>query len=571
MNIKKKYYIWSMVLVAIVFLVWGLFYYYLTELIHKNTQLQLDSAANQIMKDLGDEFYNMEQITFTLSQSETLKSFVAEDHIKAYFLGAAPVDEMLMGTISNQSLIGSIITFNKDGAFYRFRGEQGNTACKRIYYLIRGKDSPEHLIVKTNNARLIGYGSGIYDSSEKRMGSIVVLLDEEAILARLAAYNQPNTVHISVAAKDEIVLSDEKALLGMKTEKARKDAYYSAEKHIGITSFSILITADVGYLKNSTLYFTVVAIITGLALVLSLLIFGYAISKHFFRPMMRVLESVDQLDLSVERNSLPYIGSEEFDKLVSKLNELLRKIDTKNQSIQGAMLLVKNTEIRKQKAMILSLKKQINAHFTVNILNIIRILVSKKELDHAVELCDGLSMLVRYAHDEDEFINIWDEFCILQSYINIMNIRYDNKFDVEIDLDDRLMDYKMPRMLLQPIIENAMVHGYRHAKKNCSINISAKLEEQGISIRIQDEGEGLSKEQVYQLRKQLESPMPEKESIDGIEHVAMSNINRRIGYYYGGEYGISLREVLPRGLEVSIVIGKLPLHPTMVAETNPTE
>lgn len=564
MNIKKKYYIWSILLIAVVFLVWGLFYNYISNLIQKNTQTQLDSAANQIMKDLGGEFYNMEQITFTLSQNETVRSFVSQKNIKEYFFQAGTINEMLLGTISNQSLIGSVITFNKDGAFYRFRGVQGNTACERIYYLMKDKDSPEHLLVKSNGTKLIGYGSGIYDKMENKIGSIVVLLDEEAILSRLTAYNQPNTVHISVAAKNEIVITDTKELLGNTTKNAKEDAYYSAEKHIGITPFSILITADVGYLKDSTLYFTVAAIITGLVLILSFLIFGFAIRKHFFRPMIRVLESVDQLDLSVEPSSLPYIGSEEFDKLVIKLNELLKKIDTKNKRIQEAMLLVKNTEIHKQKAIILSLKKQINAHFTVNILNVIRILVSKKELEHAIELCDGLSMLVRYAHDEDELINIWDEFYILQSYINIMNIRYENKFHVEIDLDDRLMDYKMPRMLLQPIVENSMVHGYRQAKKNCPINIKAKLDENQISICIEDKGEGLSEERFLEVSRQLESECMENEEVNGIEHVALSNINRRIGYYYGKGYGISIKNAVPQGLAVSITIGKSPQNMSLL-------
>ncbi|WP_027400536.1 sensor histidine kinase [Anaerovorax odorimutans] len=558
MNIKKKYYMWSMILIAFVFLVWGIFYYYLTELIQKNTQLQLNNTGNQIMKDLGDEFYNMEQITFTLSQSEMVKAFVSEDSVKEYYLRAQPINEMILGMISNESMIGSVITYNKEGVFYRFLGEQGNTECDKIYYMIRDKESPEHLVIKTKDKRLIGYGSGIYNINNNRIGAVVVLLDEEAILTRLDEYNQPDTLHISVAAKNEIVISDTKELMGKDIQDVRKNAYYYAKKHMGITPFSILVTADIGYLESSKFYFTVAALITGIALVSLLLIFGFAMRKYFFKPMIRVLESVEHLDLEKTPGSLSYIGSEEFDKLVIKLNEMLRKIDTKNKNIQEAMLLVKNTEIKRQKAIILSLKKQINAHFTVNMLNLIRILVTKKELERAVDLCDGLSMLVRYAHDEDEFINIWDEFYILQSYINIMNIRYNNKFEVNFDLDDRLMDYKMPRMLLQPIVENAVVHGYSNFKNKCLIDISAKVEADKISIHIRDEGEGLSEELFSELKLRMENSASEPESTGGIEKVAMININRRIGYYYGDEYGLVLKNVIPHGLEVDIIIGKVP-------------
>lgn len=556
MNIRKKYYLWSALLIVVVFLIWSLFYFYLAQLIQKNTQAQLENTADQIMKDLGDEFNNMEQISFTLSQSETVKRFVAENNVREYFLRSGDINEMLLGMIPEQSLIGSVITYDREGNFYRFRGSQGNTACERVFYLIRENAAPDHLIVKTNEGRLIGYGCGIYDSEDQRIGTAVVLLDEAAILARLLKYNQPDTLHISVAAKDEIIISDTQALLGLKIKALRADSYYFAEKHIGITPFSILVTADIGYLSDSQLLFTVAAAATGLMLGISLLIFGFAMRKHFFRPMMRVLDSVEHLDLNMEPGLLPSVENEEFDKLIVKLNGMLKKINAKNQNIQDAMLLVKNTEIKKQKAMILSLKKQINAHFTVNILNIIRILVTKKDLERAAALCDGLSMLVRYAHDEDEFINAWDEFAVLEVYINIMNIRYDNKFDVDFDLDDRLMDYEMPRMLLQPIVENSVVHGYRNFKNKCRINISARLEENRIRILIRDEGEGLSEERFAELNEQLKNPDQEKESVGGIENIALININRRIKYYYGRDYGLSLSAAASHGLEVEVTIGK---------------
>ena len=139
------------------------------------------------------------------------------------------------------------------------------------------------MIVRTKDRRLIGYGSGIYDKNNKRIGSVVVLLDEEAVLARLLEYNQPVTLHISVAAKEEIIISDEQEFLALSTETVSRDSYYHAEEHIGITPFSILVTADTGYLSDSTMYFTVAALLTGLILGISLLIFGLAMGRYFFQ------------------------------------------------------------------------------------------------------------------------------------------------------------------------------------------------------------------------------------------------------------------------------------------------
>jgi len=558
MNIKKKYYLWSLALFVAVFIVWGMFYIYITELIRGNTRLQLESTADQITKDLGNEFAGMEQIAFTLSQNESVKLFVAEDDITKYFLSAPEINELLSSSVSSRSLIGNVITFNEDGAFYRFRGITGNTVCERILYLLEKNAVTEHIVINTVDNQLIGYGSSILDVDGRQIGTIVILADGEAILTRIMGYAQNERLHVSLLMNDKVIVSDSQALIDHSAEDLHGDSYYYSHKSIGVTPFSILVTADVGYLSASNLYFIVAVLITGFALGFSLLLFAAFIRKQFFKPMLRLLEIVDHLDLNYTPGVIPYVQSAEFDKLVLKLNEMLERIEAKNKSIQSAQLQLKDSEIKKQKAINYSLKKQINAHFTVNILNIIKILVSKKELEKAAELCDGLSMLVRYAHDEDEFINAWEEFYVLQNYINIMNIRYNNKLDAVFDLDDRLMDLRIPRMLLQPIVENAIVHGYRNCRQGCVIEITAQVFREQIKIIVRDHGGGMSGSELSLLHDQLSASGADQETAGGIENIALININRRIVYYYGEDCGLVFSPVAPSGTEVRITLGICP-------------
>jgi sensor histidine kinase YesM len=558
MSIKNKYYLWSLSLFAAVFVVWGMFYIYITGLIRSNTQLQLESTADQIANDLGNEFAGMEQLAFTLSQNESVKYFVAEEDITEYFLSAPGIDELLSSSISGRSLIGNVISFNKDGAFYRFRGTTGNTACARILYLLGKTAVPKHIVVHTADSVLLGYGCGIYDVDVSHIGTIVVLADREAILSRVMDYAQNEGMHVSLLTDDKVIVSDSQELLDLSAGDIQSDSYYFTDKRIGMTPFSLLVTADTGYLSASNMYFVAAALVTGLALGFSLLLFAAFIRKQFFKPMLRLLDSVENLDLNYTPGAIPYVHSPEFDKLVIKLNEMLERIEVKNKSIQNAQLQLKDSEIQKQKAINYSLKKQINAHFTVNILNIIKILVSKKELERAAELCDGLSMLVRYAHDEDEFINAWEEFHVLQNYINIMNIRYNNKLEAVFDLDDRLMDLRIPRMLLQPIVENAIVHGYRNCRQGCVIEITADVIKEQIRIIIRDHGEGMSLLELSLLQTQLSSSGADDQTAGGIENIALININRRIAYYYGEDCGLAFNPVVPSGTEVKITLGTCP-------------
>ncbi len=555
MGIRNKYYLFIVLLFVAVIIVWSAFYIFIMGTMRENTQAHLENTANQIMDELESEIVSIEQLVFTLSQNTQVKSFVMEPNIRAYFDKAAEIDEIMSSSISKNSLVDNVIVFNREGTFYRFRGSLGNTACRRICFLIGQNDIPEHLTVEDGKTKLIGYGSEIRSDLGARVGSIVVLVDEETVLTALMDYEESEALHVAVAAENQVIISDTPEWMSLSTEEISEQSFFYTDRHIGITPFSILVGADKSYLKSAEAFFSIAAAITFLLLGLALLLFVGLIRNQFFGPMLDVMDRVENLDLSAASGGISFVGNDEFDKLILKINEMLEKIEAKNRSIQQAELLIKNTEIKKQKAVIYSLKKQIDAHFTVNILNIIKILAGKNDMERTIALCDGLSALVRYAHDENEWINAWDEFMILKNYIDIMNIRHENKFRVEIDLDDRLMELQIPRMLLQPIIENAIVHGYRNRDRNCLIEILAQVKDGEAIVRIRDEGQGMESEALDQLREKLRAPEEDAETAGGIEHIALININRRIGYYYGSSSGLWVEPSEPTGLTVILTLG----------------
>jgi sensor histidine kinase YesM len=267
--------------------------------------------------------------------------------------------------------------------------------------------------------------------------------------------------------------------------------------------------------------------------------------------MVQVIGSIENMNTTVPAETLPHVQSEEFDGLIDKINAMLISLETKNSELRSAELRAKNAEIGQQKALVFSLKKQINAHFTINTLNTVRLLVERGNLEKAGDVAMGLTSLIRYAYDKDELINVWDEFEILQKYIAIMNSRYDNKFNVDFDFDDRLMDYSIPRMLLQPILENAITHGFKNMDAGCKVSVKAELCDNSISFQIKDNGCGMSEEALNLLSERLSTG---SELERGYENIALQNIKNRIYYYYGGAGQIQIRSNAGGGIEVSISI-----------------
>ncbi|MCL2060707.1 MAG: hypothetical protein FWH01_16910, partial [Oscillospiraceae bacterium] len=208
------------------------------------------------------------------------------------------------------------------------------------------------------------------------------------------------------------------------------------------------------------------------------------------------------------------------------------------------------------------------------------ILVERGELRKAETVAMGLTSLIRYAYDKDEFINIWDEFDILRHYITIMNSRYNGKYTVDFDFDDRLMEYIIPRMILQPILENSIIHGFNDNDSGCLIVVKAKLAGSRVVFEVVDNGCGMGDTALALLNNSLENisapaapsasapptpapppgyagvpPALAPPTAQGYENIALQNIRNRLYHYFGDDAHMSIRHgANGSGLETRIAM-----------------
>ena len=138
-----------------------------------------------------------------------------------------------------------------------------------------------------------------------------------------------------------------------------------------------------------------------------------------------------------------------------------------------------------------------------------------------------------------------------------MDIRYPNKCKINIDFDDYLEDIEIPRMLIQPIIENSIVHGLEHcSNKEGEIYLYSKLHLEYIEIIIQDNGIGIEEQKLLGLQNTLQSIDLEDIRVDGTSNIAIINIQRRIKSYYGSEYGITIESKVNPGTKVILKLSR---------------
>lgn len=210
---------------------------------------------------------------------------------------------------------------------------------------------------------------------------------------------------------------------------------------------------------------------------------------------------------------------------------------------------VKKSEERKRDAQLQVLQHQLSPHFLYNTLNSIRWMAMIRKQDHIRDMVDALSHLLRYTiRDTNELVSLEDEVAIMKDFVKIQQVRYQN-FSFIVDVPEELLSRRMLKLLLQPLLENAIVHGLSSIGHAGEIRLIASEEKKMLRIKIVDNGAGIEAERLEQISINL------RQGNQG-RHIGISNVKERIELHYGFPYGLEISSRPGGGTTVEV---RLPL------------
>ncbi|MDL2301909.1 sensor histidine kinase [Lachnospiraceae bacterium OttesenSCG-928-D06] len=210
-------------------------------------------------------------------------------------------------------------------------------------------------------------------------------------------------------------------------------------------------------------------------------------------------------------------------------------------------LIYENYEIslREKETQLMALSMQINPHFLYNTLNTISMLSIKNGDEETSELIISLSEMLQYTfRNQNEKGPLGDEIAWISNYLFIMSKRFNGVFQTRMDIDESLMDCRIPKFILQPIMENAVLHGFKNMKSGGMLELNITRQGKYITFVIKDNGIGMEADN---LERYIEAW-----TVDG--HVGMSNVHRRLHLLYGEEYKIDILSQINKGTRISIQI-----------------
>jgi len=260
-----------------------------------------------------------------------------------------------------------------------------------------------------------------------------------------------------------------------------------------------------------------------------------------------IVEGNTDLKPAVRKNNIANPIYIDLDIMTDKLKDLISREYTAN--------------VMKKQAELSALQSQINPHFLYNTLESIR--------GHAIEIdaydieimTEALAEMFRYSISKrGDFVTLEDELENIDNYLMIQQYRFDNKFIIVKNIDKDTLKNKVPKLIIQPIVENAIHHGLETKVGKGTLLIEAYKTENRLVIKIKDDGHGMSHDKLIQINEALAKGVAETEKEEGGFSIGLINVNERIKLNYGLEYGVSIFSSLGIGTYVELVLPIMEAH-----------
>lgn len=323
------------------------------------------------------------------------------------------------------------------------------------------------------------------------------------------------------------------------------DGYYlisMGQENYNLDAF-VLVSQSLLTATQKSLIRSLVIILAAMSLALVALVFW--LSRWITKPVEEMRDSIVRIKNGETNLRVQPVGwSEELEVLGTEFNEMLDRIQTMVKEEYQHKLLVERTEYK-------MLQAQINPHFLYNTLDTMSGIANAQKCTLVSGLCHSLSAIFRYSMNmTDEFSTVQKEMAHVRNYLYVMDVRNGSSIAYEYQIDSDTLQDCLPRICLQPVVENAITHGLRNVRrKDKKLLIRAEHQEGKLVVTIQDNGIGMNAREMNQLLEQNDIRRVES----GVS-IGILNVNARLKKAFGKEYGLRVESRPGEGTTVRLTV-----------------
>lgn len=296
-------------------------------------------------------------------------------------------------------------------------------------------------------------------------------------------------------------------------------------------------------------------LLTALLILGVLMFFLWMVLHHFLRPITHIqqfMEDVSHHPGAQQYDVLPI----QFDELRSMIESMNRMLNALEQKKEELLLQEKRTfeaELAKDRLEILAYRSQINPHFLYNTLECISGMAMMHNAQEIMEISQSLSNMFRYAIKGKDFVTVEEELQHMREYATIIRYRFMGRIEIQFSVSEPALQITIPRLVLQPLLENSVFHGLEHKMGKGQILVNVFLEDNTLIMRVQDNGVGMELPQLKEIRYRVDYVEGHLDQDEQDQRgIGLKNIARRLYLFYQGKGRLLFESTPGQGTTVEI-------------------
>lgn len=596
-NIKIKNLITLLVAIEIstVLLIQVFYYIRFYGIIKDRTEVYALNTVNQVNEKLSSTADNIKQAATTAAYNTTAQNYLVNTQVADRIVAAPPLQNLLQNIInSNPCIVDISLLDNQSELFTTNQKITYNTlnVLNKSYGInVADLEKPVYTQVLRDSAgssmeSYYCYIIPVYNmlSARQRVGTCIVLCSIQYLSDIVNnTSTTPNSVFAVVDNKNQIVVSnksnvsrDMQELLGNRTFRSvsgekQDETNFGGKKSIVRVKvnqnlqWKMVSVIPVRELTSDLSPILQCGIAIWIFIVALLLLIGVVLNRSITKPISGLVRQIGTIGDKDIKQRVVIQRKNEIGLIADDVNHMLDKIE----NLTGHIFQMQNTlyeeEICKKEAELSALQSQINPHFLYNTLECIWSIAYANGNMEIVSISTSMAKIFRYSISGGNLSSVQAEIDCIRDYMNIMDIRYMDKFSTSIEVDASLMEKPILKMILQPIVENAVYHGLEPMEDPGVLKIEGEACGGAMVFTVCDNGVGMAEEKMTELNDSFQK----ESNIKGMrlstgKHLALTNINARIKINYGNGYGLHIDSKKSVGTKVTL---RLPLQ----AENSPAD
>lgn len=549
----------------------------ISELIKSREQQNLEISLERARKDIHDFIEGGVAVSYTLSTDKNLYEMLDRTYKDSIeFYGA--FDEQLRDRLSSYMPVNnqieriSVFTNNRSivsGGNYQIMNDKvwtsewykqaeasSNQVVAAAYRTSENNNTASSIPMLSVIEWMDNYIS--YSKYEKLLRIDLDLSEVYDVIVREKDYlslylvNEQNQIVMSADSGYQRV-TDEPYPLFEQPEDSRQELhvvplgtanYLKGWRIIGITQGERITQAIMDIRLYAAVMATTVTLLTSAFIYVMLRSYNYRV-KRLSRHMQKVTNEKFEL-IRIDE------GRDEIGGLIHNFNRMTSRINSLINDVYKLEIQSKNLEMERVRAELNFLQSQMNPHFLFNTLNAILVVCTKNKYDDVTDIIKSLSRLLRrLLRWKEDLVSLQEEMQFIEMYLKIEKFRFRDKFDYQFEIEEQALEYKIPKLSMQPLVENSCKHGLQTIEGLGIIKVRAAVEENRLQITVSDNGKGIGPAQLKDLLHNIRT-----EDSSGL-NIGMRNVYRRLELYYADQVTF---EIISRPDEGTAVSFGIPLR-----------